>query len=212
MNVKKFAWLVRPFPHGINRLDMFKSDNFVAIGWPGIGDLAGKSREELKRILSQEPYKLSGLALGNAYATVDLFVNQFGIGDYILVPDGDDIYLAKLVSDYYFDASVDTQDAGYSHQRRVEWCTSTARKNLSHELRMSLKVHRTTADLSLHYDEIATLAAGHIYEPQSLKTIKVSYPLRADHIISFEIPEDMTQDESLRLSDYIRTLYFVKNK
>lgn len=212
MNVKNHAWLVRPFPHGISRIDLFRSDNFVAIGWPGIGDLTGKSREELKRILSQEPYKLSGLALGNAYATVDIFVNQMDIGDYILVPDGDDIYFGQIVSDYHFEPNADSDDLGYSHQRRVEWSTNTSRKNLSMDLRKSLKVQRTTADLSHHYEEIQTLAAGLIYEPQSLKTITVSYPLRADHIISFEIPEDITQDEAQRLSDYMNTLYFVKNK
>ena len=53
----KQAWLVRPYPHGTTkRLDEFKAKNFVAIGWPKIGNLSGKSREALKALLSGAPY------------------------------------------------------------------------------------------------------------------------------------------------------------
>lgn len=42
------------------------------------------------------PYELNGLKLGNAYATVDLFINRMEIGDFILVPDGDNIYFCEI--------------------------------------------------------------------------------------------------------------------
>lgn len=204
------AWLVRPFPNEIKRLEEFKQSNIVAIGWPGVGDLTGKSREDIKAILSESPYNLSGLKLGNAYATVDIFVNRMQIGDLILVPDGEDIYFCKIVSDYYIDKSLDNDNDGYPHQRKIKWLSNTLRKDLSMALRSSLKVHRTTADLSKHYEEITALSQGHEYtgEQSEINTIEITYPLRSDFSISFEIPTDISKSEAKRLSMYFESLYF----
>jgi Uncharacterized conserved protein len=207
----KKAWLVRPIPHGINRVSEFKNEGIVAVGWPLIGDLAKKSREELKQLLSKKPYALDGLALGNAYATIDIFVNQIEIGDLVLMPDGEDIYFGEIASDYYFDSAIKSQNGGYPHQRTVNWLSNTSRKSLSMNLRRSLKAHRTTANLSHHAKEIEALCRGEkIAEtefPQS-STISVSYPLRPDFTISFEIPYDITSDEAKRLGTYFTSLYF----
>ncbi|MCI8639259.1 MAG: hypothetical protein HFG41_09000 [Coprococcus sp.] len=212
MNLVKKAWLVRPYPHNKKRLDEFKTKNIVAVGWPGIGNLTGKSREELKDILSKAPYNLSGLALGNAYAIIDIFVNQMQTGDLVLVPDGDDIFFAEIISNYYHEPSVDNDTDGYPHQRTVIWLANTSRKQLTKELRSSLKVHRTTADLSRHSEEIDALAHGKLYKPadNTSGTVDISYPLRPNHVISFTIPTDMSQDEANRLSTYFASLYFVK--
>lgn len=205
------AWLVRPTPHGINRMTEFKNLSIVAIGWPGIGDLTGKSREELKALLQEKPYELSSLALGNAYATIDIFVNQIVVGDLILTPNNDDIYLGKITSDYFMDATADTNDAGYGHRRKVEWLNHCSRKNLSKELRSSLKVHRTTADLSHHFAEIQALSEGRSTAAviaAHVPTQEVSFPLRPDFLVKLEIPTDMTKDEANRLSTFFSTLYF----
>lgn len=204
------AWIVRPYPHGKSRITEFRKGNIVAVGWPGIGDLTGKSREDIKQILSGKPYKLSGLALGNAYATIDIFVNRMNPGDLVLVPDGTDIFFAEICSDYYMDAKFDSQQMGYSHQRKVKWLQSVARNDLSKSLRSSLKVHRTTADISKHYNEIAALSHGMDFEVQTteVETLKISYPLRKDFIVTFEIPADITKDESKRLAQHLETLYY----
>jgi len=204
------AWLVRPFPHNSKRLDEFKQNSIVAIGWPGIGDLTGKSREDIKSILSGTPYNLNGLQLGNAYATIDIFVNRMQVGDLILVPDGEDIYFCEIASEYYIDSSLDNDHDGYPHQRKVKWLSDTSRKDLSMSLRSSLKVHRTTADLTKHFEEISSLSQGHEYatETGECDTITVTYPLRQDFLISFEIPTDLTKSEAKRLSMYFESLYF----
>lgn len=46
------AWLIRPVPHGIPRVTEFKEKGIIAVGWPCIGNLKGKSREDLKHLLS----------------------------------------------------------------------------------------------------------------------------------------------------------------
>ena len=203
------AWLVRPYPDGeTKRLDEFKRKNFVAIGWPGIGDLAGKSREDIKDLLSRAPYNYSGLVLGNAYATIDILVNRMKIGDYLLIPDGDDIYFAVVDSDYIFDESVDNDIAGYPHQRKVRnFTASRLRSDLSKSLRSSLKVHRTTADLSKHYDEIKTLAEGGVFNA-TIEDVVVSYKLRPNYNVTFSVPSDITKTEAKRLSMYLESLYF----
>ena len=205
------AWLVRPIPHGINSLTVFKENGVIAIGWPCIGDLTGKSREDLKLLLSKPPYALDGLALGNAYATIDIFVNQMTIGDLILMPNGDDIYFGEITSNYYLDSTVDNDVEGYPHQRAIKWLSNTSRKDLSMDLRSSLKVHRTTANLSHHFDEIEAFSKG-IKQPnditQKRDLLDVTYPLRPDFEVSFQLPKDISREEAQRLSSYFASLYF----
>jgi len=191
----------------------FLAGSIIAIGWPGINDLSGKTREQIKGILSQPPYNYESLKLGNAYATVDIFVNKMDINDLVLVPDGDDIHFCTIASDYYFDAHYDSDALGYSHQRKVEWLTQTSRSNLPMELRKSLKVHRATADLSNHYDAIRALAYSDAL-PQSPHQngedsfVSVDYPLRPDTTVTIAVPRDITRTEAERLGDFIKTLYF----
>lgn len=77
------------------------------------------------------------------------------------------------------------------------------------ELRSSLKVHRTTANLSHHIDEIEALCKG---EKLAVTTdyIEVTYPLRADFEVSFKIPKDISKDEAQRLSSYFAH-YILRN-
>ncbi len=207
--MSKQAWLVRPFPDGeTKRLDEFKAHNFVAIGWPNIGNLSGKSREDIKEILSGEPYNYSGLVLGNAYATIDILVNRMQKGDYLLIPDGDDIYFAVVDSGYIFDQMVDNDVDGYPHQRKVKnFTVSHLRSELSKQLRSSLKVHRSTADLSKHYDEIKALAEGGSFSTDC-EDVEVSYNLRPNYTVTFSVPNDITKTEAKRLSMYLESLFY----
>ena len=82
------------------------------------------------------------------------------LGDIVLVPDGADIFFAEICSNYYMDSKFDSDQIGYPHQRKVKWLQSVARDELSKSLSSTLKVHRTTADLSKHYDEIAAISHG----------------------------------------------------
>lgn len=206
----KQTWLVRPVPHGTNRIEEFRAQNIIAIGWPELQDLTGFSREGLKALLAQAPYGYSGLALGNAYATIDIFVNQMHPGDLVLVANGDDIYFAEITSKYQFNDA--HTDDGYPHQRTVKWLlpASISRQTLSKELRSSLKVHRTTANLSHHEKEIEALAAGKAFAREAEKDISISYPLRPDYSVSFTIPSDISKSEAERLSIYFRSIYFTE--
>lgn len=207
------AWLVRPLPHGTNRIQEFKSNNIIAVGWPLIGDLTGKSRSQIKLILQGQPYNYSSLKLGNAYATVDILVNQMSEGDLVLIPNNDDIYFGKIESNYVYDTTKDSDDEGYPHQRKIKWLNGpVSRTQLPDALRSSLKVQRTTADLSKHYSIIKALSEGTIPDDAINITnadfINVEYPIRPGIVIKISIPKDINQNEASRLSDFVKTLYF----
>lgn len=206
------AWLVRPVPHKENRLNEFKSNNIVAVGWPLIGNLSNKSRSDIKNILREEPYNFNGLQLGNAYPSLDILVNQMSIGDLVLIPNGDDIYFGKIDSDYIYDQSKDNDSEGYPHQRKIIFLNGpVSRSTLPNDLRTSLKVRRTTADLSKHYDVIKQLSEG-VRVPESVENSKgfidVEYPIRPNLSVKISLPEDISQSEANRLGDFIKTIYF----
>ena len=208
--MKKY-WLVRPKPHGILRINEFCSDNIIAIGWPALGDLTNRSCEEIKELLKQPPYSLESYEWGRAYATVDIFVNQMEIDDLVLVPNGDDIYFGRITGGYYFDPAQQSDTRGYPHQRSVVWLSRCGRNELSLELRSSLKARNTIAHLNKHAAEIEALANGERHEaaPEKAEAISVSYPLRPDFAVTFEIPNNITKEEAQRLSAYFASLYFV---
>lgn len=207
------AWLLRPNPHNKFRLEEFKAGNIIAVGWPGIGDLTNKSREDIKSLLQGNPYNYTSLVLGNAYATIDILVNQMELDDLILIPNGEDIYFAKVTSNYQYDQSKDNDNEGYPHQRRIQFLNSPiSRLSLPNELRNSLKVQRATADLTKHYDLIKNLSEGNEITPLNTNDnnnfIDVEYPIRHNTVIKLRIPNDLTQNEAIRLSDFVKTLYF----
>lgn len=207
------AWLVRPNPHDHPRMTEFRTLNIVAVGWPCIGDLSGKSREQIKKTLESYPYNYRSLELGNAYATIDIIVNQMEKGDLVLVPNGDEIYFARLESDYKYDASKDSDSEGYPHQRQVSWLNGPIpRSELPDILRKSLKVHRATADLSKHYEIIRSLSYGIEISNSSVEQdndfMEVEYPIRPGTIAKVSIPKNITQNEALRFGNFIKTLYF----
>ena len=69
--------------------------------------------------------------------------------DFVIIPYEDDIYFAKVTSDYFFQPT--KINDGYPHQRKIEWLKGPmSRSQLPDDLRNSLRAPRTTADLSHH--------------------------------------------------------------
>ncbi len=98
--------------------------------------------------------------------------------------------------------------------------TCVSRKDdLSLELRSALKNKRTTADLSKFAQEIDALSKGKrlpqnnapektTRNPDGLDVMEMSYPLRPNFTLTFQLPKNITRDETRRLSQYFATLYF----
>lgn len=207
----KNAWLIRPKPHGANRRAEFKEKNIISVGWSGIGSLEGKSREDLMQLLSLPPYSLEGQKLGVAYSTLDLFVNKMQVGDLVLMPYKDEMTFGEIAGGYSYDP--DAEQDGYPHQRAVKWLRTAYRDDLSDDLRLSLRAPTIAANLSSHLAEIEAFCNGEPPKPSAppaQDVLEVSYPLRPDFLLSFQIPKDLSREEAQRLSTYFSTLYFTE--
>ena len=207
------VWLLRPKPHNIPRMKEFKDNNIIAIGWPELTSLAGKKKQEIREELKRHSLNYPPQELGIATSTVNSFVNEMREDDLVVVPDGNDIFFAKIISDYFFEPSNVAE--GYSHQRKVEWIKGPVRRNdIFEELRKSLRAPRTLADLSHHADNIFRFVNDNLLIPNTTTQVleenyaEFKYPIRLDTVATIRIPKNITQTEALRLGDFVKTLYF----
>lgn len=106
-------------PHGKERFRDFITDNFVCIGWPGIGNLENASKDEIRDRLTKA-YNISGHKLGNNLGQVNSFVNTMQKGDLVLITDRDWAHLG-IVGDYEYHENYDNDRDGMCHRRSVEW-------------------------------------------------------------------------------------------
>lgn len=117
------AWIVRPRPHFILRLDEFLAGSVVAVGWPKIGDLTGRDHDGIRQLI-QKHYS-NDVPQRQAYASGQLntFVNRMATGDYIVMPNSElaAVHFGVIESAYFCDPSKATDDEGWSHQRDVKW-------------------------------------------------------------------------------------------
>lgn len=208
------AWLVRPNPHNLYRMREFINDKIIAIGWPEVGSLEGKTKDDIKRELTNHPLNYSPDQLGAATSTVNKFVNEMRENDIVVVPDGNNIFFCKIKGDYYYDQTKSSRTVGYPHQRKVEWIKGPVRRDdIPEALRQSLRAPRALADLSHHINDILE----YIDESSSpglapLETdgdyAVFDYPVRLNKTATIRIPKNITQAEASRLGDFVKTLFF----
>lgn len=211
MNTLRQSWLVRGKPSGVNREKEFFEKNIFGTGWGGIGDLTGLSREEIvNRLKAHEDYGKDGeRKIGISASVLNYIVNEISVGDYLLMPDGNDIYLGIVTREYEFDESKDERPS-YSHQIAVKWEKVITRDSLPLEIRNSLRAWQTIADLNKHTDKISGLFTGDL-DDDSVKFISGMYPLRENLSIEYKVPADMTKEEAERYGNFIKTLYNIED-
>lgn len=210
------SWLLRPKPHNIPRMKEFLDQKIIAIGWPEITSLSGKNKIDIQNELSHHPLNYPPQELGIATSTVNSFVNEMRIGDLVVLPNGNDIFFARITSDYFYTKANVTE--GYPHQRQVEWIKGPVRRNeIFDGLRKSLRAPRTLADLSHHTDKISefienglalSTAISENAEIFQKNLVEFQYPIRLNCVATIRIPKDITPAEASRLGDFVKTLYF----
>jgi hypothetical protein len=162
------TWMLRPYLGDQDRIEEFQNDDIVAIGWPLVGDLSGRSNEDFRSAL-EESYNLNGMALTSTLTAFDMFLNGMSVGDIVLLPHKDEVFIAKIESDYFFNDSVSDED-GYPHQRKVLWKNRLSRKELPMDLRSALKDRRVLASLAT-YEKILQDMADKVYVLKESKPI-----------------------------------------
>ena len=197
------SWLVRPNPIQKRRMEEFLHDNLIAIGWPKLPELIGKNKEKIKALLLQfygDTYMPNSTNLGNIATVIDSFANKMKIGDYIVVPDGDDIHFGKVAGDYYYDAGKANDNDGYPHQRKAEWIRVVSRDQIPLELRASLRAQMTIVNLSQRQHLIEQVVGGgkpRIEAPMTQKMLGIE-DLMADAVKTLQ-QELQSEDADRRL-------------
>jgi len=157
----------------------FLSDNMVAIGWPGIGDLTQKcTREAIKEALLT-CYQYSSRSLGQAAGQIFRFKEEMRKNDYVVVPDGPAVYVGTVKSDsYVYNGAVDSDDKGYPHQREVQWLydkRAVPRNELTGRMFDSLKGQQ--AVFTTYFDDVDDLVKNkrYLFTKQSTVDLQNQY-------------------------------------
>ncbi|WP_121616644.1 restriction endonuclease [Virgibacillus halodenitrificans] len=207
MIIENNVWLVRPMPHGINRMKQFLDVGFIAIGYPAGMSFKDKSLSDLKEILEKED---CSEGIGN----VNLFVNAMNIGDYIVVPDDNkkDVYIGEITSHYYHEPSLDKPNKGYyPHQRKIEWFFEKKpllRSILPEALKGSMRYPGTIANITKHRSIVENLLKT---EEHSIDLIHSNDILSKAIIVLEELLEDNNSDIRLKAAETI-VRYHPSNK
>lgn len=175
------AWVVRPKPHPINRMKEFLDENIVAIGWPCIGDLSDcTTREAISKRLKSYYSSHSLRSLGQIVGIIFRFVRKMEQGDYVVVPDGHNVYFGCVNSSYRYIPEMDTEEEGYPHQRNVTWLhekRSLPRHLLQGRLWNALKARQTVFEID--YDDVRKIVEEHhLFTSQSNSDLKRNYLTR----------------------------------
>lgn len=204
--IEKNVWILRPMPHGINRMKQFLDDNFIAIGYPAGKSFEGKNYGELKDILDQKNWSEG---IGN----VNLFILMMNIGDYIVVPDDNkrDVYIGEITSEYRHDPNVDMPNQGfYPHQRKVKWFFDKKpllRSQLPEELKGSLRYPGTIANITKHRSIVENLIKN---ELNTMEKVNNSIILdKAIHVLE-ELLENKNTEIRLKAAEIIVGYYSTK--
>lgn len=135
-------WMVRAGENAFLFED-FNDLNIIAVGWE-VGDLSGKSPDEIKQIMADKYYNVSKTSLSIQAAQVVKFVCEFKIGDFVITynPRTRKYLVGKIISDYYYSDMLSKkymeQDDFYSQFRDVEWMGEVLRDDLGNNTAKSL--------------------------------------------------------------------------
>lgn len=127
---------------GSGLLKLFLEDNYICAGYPDLGDLEHKDREEIGKKLQAAGYQ--GQELEEAKASLDTFVNAMQDGDYVLIADEEWVYLGDL-GDYFYDGRHDVAEDGTAHRRGVTWLKSLLRDKVNPSVKELLAADRRIA-------------------------------------------------------------------
>ncbi|MFI3605872.1 hypothetical protein [Vagococcus fluvialis] len=160
MSEKKY-YEVRAFPNNEDQYDTFIENKFVAIGWPSIGNVFGKSKEEIRKLIEKDPKIniLNEITLSQVASYFDRLL-KMEIGDIILIPyKNNSVTITTVTKIYsYVDSFSDTHMA---HQIGINVEKIVSLDRLSEGLRNSLKARLTlTMIKDRYYDEVDALILG----------------------------------------------------
>lgn len=191
-------------------IDDFLKTGTASCGWDLTGDLSGDSSDLIREKIQIGYPHLEGHGL-RAPMIALCGITALKPGDLVVVPDGTNIYIGKVTSDYYFDSDAKENTA---HRVDVEWREKPLlRENLSENLREALKHRTTLADVSEFYNELLALA----YSGPSIIVKEASYTLNLSYngkrTISISgLPGSISQKTINELANELKAFYLKLGK
>lgn len=129
---------IKTRPHDKERLNEFVQGEFIAIGWPGIGDLTGVEKEEIRQRLQQHYTYKNAHSLGNDLGNVWTFVHTMQEDDLVLFTGHQNhVYIVK-VGPYSYEERYDNEE-GMAHQRAFKMLKIAKRDDLNPKIQELLR-------------------------------------------------------------------------
>ncbi len=133
------------------------------------------------------------------------------IGDIVIIPNGEKIYFAKIISEYFYDNSLALEE-DYSNQRKVKFIDERDRKNMPLEMKNILKTRHISVKLN-KYGELIERILNNEYVEKLENSEKIfteiPIPIRNDVNAIIKIPKDFTKEEAEKLGNIVKNLYFI---
>lgn len=175
-------------PNSHEKLEDFLTEEYVCIGWPGIGDLSQVSKDEIRNRF-QKNYQYSSHSLGYSLGQVNAFVNTMKKGDIVLVKDNDTVHIG-IVGDYRYEKQFDNDVDGLCHRRSVEWKKSVPFSKLKNDVQRFVNNRHTITKypVEIEYENLEDL----LYKNES-RSITRDEKERVDSLFSEAL--DVLEDE-----------------
>lgn len=143
-------WMVRAGKKGY-LFNSFKELNLVAIEWK-LGDLSGKSPEEIKELMRKQYPKENNQSIGWFSGQTSKFIYEIGIDDFVITfnPENSNYLIGKITSDYYYSdklANLYDYEGEYCQCRDVGWICEVNKDDLKSKTCNRLKYSASVFDL-----------------------------------------------------------------
>lgn len=184
------AWIVRMKRDGVREVAGALRRGDCRIYWQ-IDLAAGSSLADVKQTFLARDPELNPHQLGNQAGQVHRFITKMEIGDFVLTPDGDDIYIGEVTSDARFESGEWIRD--------VEWVNTDApagRDTVSTALYARLRTLLTVTELSDLVSEISSLVAA----AEGVTDVPVIPAQRAAEVALRAIDSDLARELHLERS------------
>jgi predicted Mrr-cat superfamily restriction endonuclease len=142
---------IKTWPDGERQMvEDFIHDEYIAIGWPGLGDLKNANRQEIKKRLGEalheahkdEPEELKigseSHRLGYFVGQLNTFVNVMQAGDLVMVVEREWGWVGSVGEYEYYDDEA-SRHSHISHRRSVNWKNRIPLVELNYSIQTFLK-------------------------------------------------------------------------
>ena len=134
-------------------------NNHICIGWVYLGNLKGKSAQDIEDIYDSNNPNATASERGQDLSQIKNFVLDMNIGDYVVYSKSNEgISIGEVTSDYYFDDKNPDQFEHYVHNRKVKWLkTNLPRDDFDQNLKNSIGTAKTIFSLNKYKDDIKAI-------------------------------------------------------